>query len=220
MRPSTEHLVIEGAAGRLQLAIDLPNAELATLRGIAILCHPHPLFGGTMDNKIITTLARCMVSLGYASVRSNFRGVGESQGEHDHGAGEAEDTLTVLTWAQQRFGKLPMVLCGFSFGAHVATRVAAQLANAGTPAQRLVLVGTACGSVPGLRTYNTPDVPADSIVIHGEVDETVPLVNVLDWARPQTLPVIVVPGADHFFHGKLQIIRDLVVRNWRDDTPH
>lgn len=214
MRPTTERLIVAGDAGDIEVALDVPAGQAP--RGIALLAHPHPLYGGTMDNKVVTTLARTFVSLGYAAVRSNFRGVGKSTGGHDHGGGESDDQMKVLGWAQERFGALPVALGGFSFGGFVITRVARRLAEAGTPARRIVLVGTAAGAVPGLRQYATEAVPDDSIVIHGEVDETVPLANVLDWARPQLLPIVLVPGADHFFHGKLHVIRDIVTRAWRD----
>lgn len=213
MRPTTEHLAVAGDAGAIEVALDLPAAPP---RGIALLAHPHPLYGGTMDNKIVTTLARTFVALGYGAVRSNFRGVGNSAGSHDHGDGETDDKMAVLAWARERLGDLPVALGGFSFGGFVITRVAKRLAEAGRPAQRIVLVGAATGTVPGLRHYATEPVPDDSIVIHGEVDETVPLANVLDWARPQLLPIVLVPGADHFFHGKLHVIRDIVMRAWRD----
>jgi alpha/beta superfamily hydrolase len=206
-----------GAAGQIEIQFDLP----AVARGIALACHPHPLFGGANTNKVVTTLARAFRELGYAALRPNFRGVGKSDGMHDHGEGETEDMQAVLDWAQAQWGEgLPLVLGGFSFGAYVQTRLAARLAAAGRPARHLVLVGMAAGMTEGVgggsaRHYETPAVPGDmpALIIHGEKDDTVSLSNVLDWARPQRLPVIVVPGADHFFHGKLGLIRDLVGRN-------
>lgn len=198
--------LIAGPAGAIEVAIDAP----AEPRALALIAHPHPLFGGTLENKVVTTLARTLRELGHVCLRPNFRGVGQSAGTHDHGIAETGDMLAVLAWGQAQFGPLPVVLAGFSFGAFVQTRVAAALAAAGTPAQRLVLVGTAAGQVTGARSYTTENVPTDSLIIHGEKDETVLLQNVLDWARPQELPVVVVPGADHFFHGKLHVIRQLV----------
>jgi len=209
-RPSPERLLIEGAAGPIEVVIDLPQQ----VRGAALVCHPHPLFGGTLDNKVAQTLARTLRDLGYASLRPNFRGVGKSAGSHDHGVAETDDMLRVIDYARQRFGDLPLVLCGFSFGAFVQTRVAKHLAESGMPPQRVILVGTAAGHVTGARSYTTEPVPADTIVIHGELDVTVRLSNVLDWARTQDLPVIVVPGADHFFHGRLHVIRDIITRCW------
>jgi len=209
-RPPPERLLIEGAAGPIEVVIDLPQQ----VRGAALVCHPHPLFGGTLDNKVAQTLARTLRDLGYASLRPNFRGVGKSAGSHDHGVAETDDMLRVIDLARQRFGDLPLVLGGFSFGAYVQTRVAKRLAEGGTPPQRVILVGTAAGHVTGARSYTTEPVPADTIVIHGELDVTVRLSNVLDWARTQDLPVIVVPGADHFFHGRLHVIRDIITRCW------
>jgi alpha/beta superfamily hydrolase len=206
----SERLLLDGPAGAIETAIDLPEYA----HGIALVCHPHPLFGGTLDNKVAQTLAKTLRDLHYASLRPNFRGVGKSAGLHDHGKGETDDMIAVLDYARGRFGDLPVVLAGFSFGACVQTRVAKLLADGGRPPRRVILVGTAAGLVVGGRSYATEAVPADSIVIHGETDETVLLANVMDWARPQELPVIVVPGADHFFHRRLHLIRDIIRRCW------
>jgi len=184
-------------------------------RGIALIAHPHPIGGGANTNKVAYTLARTFVHLGYAAFRPNFRGVGGSEGVHDEGIGETEDLLAVLHDAKCRAGDLPVALAGFSFGAYCQTRVAKRLAGSGHPAQRLVLVGTAAGFVEGTRRYDTEAVPADTLVIHGSADATVPLENVFAWAEPQDLPVVVVPGADHFFHRRLHLIRDIVTRAWR-----
>jgi hypothetical protein len=143
-------------------------------------------------------------------VRPNFRGVGASEGVHDHGEGETDDLVRVVDWGLSRFGPLPVALAGFSFGAYVQTRVAKRI-----QAERLVLVGVPHGMVTGGRTYRTETVPADTVVIHGELDETAPLANALDWARPQELPIVVVPGADHFFHRRLHVIRDIIKRQWK-----
>jgi alpha/beta superfamily hydrolase len=208
-----ESAIANGAAGRIEILVDPP----ATARGIALVCHPHPLYGGANSNKVVHTLARAFRDLGYVALRPNFRGVGKSEGVHDHGAGESQDMVAVLAWAQARWGRLPRVLGGFSFGAHVQARLAGRLAADGEPPRHLVLVGTAAGTVATgeERRYETPAIPkgVPALVIHGEADDTVSLANVFDWARPQGLPVIVLPGADHFFHGKLHLIRDLVARN-------
>ncbi len=211
MRPAEQVIHIDGPAGIIETKIESP----AEPRGIALVCHPHPLFGGNNANKVVHTLASTFVRLGYAALRPNFRGVGASGGRHDEGRGEAEDMLVVLDEARRIFGELPVVLAGFSFGAYVQTRVAEALLEAGHPAQRLVLVGTASGFVEGARRYHTKAVPADTIVIHGSEDATVPLANVIEWARPLELPVVVVPGADHFFHRRLHVIREIVSRAWR-----
>ena len=211
MKPSVETVLIDGPGGPIELIVDNPGAP----RGIALVCHPHPLFGGTNTNKVTQTLARTFAALGYVALRPNFRGVGQSAGTHDDGRGECADMLAVIDEAKRRFGDLPVALAGFSFGAYVQTRVAQALAEANHPAQRLVLVGTAAGFVEGARQYDVQAVANDTIVIHGAADTTVPLANVLAWAEPLDLPVVVVPGADHFFHRRLHVIRDIVTRAWR-----
>jgi alpha/beta superfamily hydrolase len=211
MKLSDEKIHLEGPVGAIELIVENPGAP----RGIALICHPHPLFGGANTNKVTQTLARTFTRLGYVALRPNFRGVGESAGIHDNGRGECEDMLAVLAEARRRYGDLPVALAGFSFGAYVQTRVAHALAEANHPAQRLVLVGTAAGHIEGARQYEAKAVAPDTIVIHGSVDQTVPLGNVLAWAEALDLPVIVVPGADHFFHRRLHLIRDIVTRAWR-----
>ncbi|HJV53594.1 MAG TPA: alpha/beta hydrolase [Noviherbaspirillum sp.] len=205
MNAHTQRFSLSGAAGALECALDLP---LDAPRGIALVAHPHPLYGGTMDNKVAQTLARAFVAIGYAAVRMNFRGVGKSDGKHDAGRGETDDMELLLTHMRQQYPGLPVALSGFSFGTVVQAQLQQRLTEQGTPAERLVLVGTAAGK------WTLPDVPANTIVIHGEQDETIPLSYVLDWARPQDLPVIVIPGADHFFHRKLQHIKNFVVEMW------
>ena len=202
MNPRTQFELISGPVGSIEVAIDAPAGEP---RGLAVVCHPHPLFGGTLDNKVTQTLARALVALGFISVRPNFRGVGNTAGTHDEGRGEVDDIVTVVDLFRQRYQPRELVLAGFSFGSFVQTHVAQRLAAAGIPAQRLVLVGTATSR------WQVMPVPEDSLVIHGELDDTVPLSSVLDWARPQNLPVTVIPGADHFFHGRLPIIKRLVI---------
>jgi hypothetical protein len=211
MKLSEDKIYLDGPVGAIELIVENPGAP----RGIALICHPHPLFGGANTNKVTQTLARTFTRLGYVALRPNFRGVGESAGLHDNGRGECEDMLAILAEAKCRYGDLPVALAGFSFGAYVQTRVAQALAEANHPAQRLVLVGTAAGHVEGARQYAAQAVAHDTIVIHGSEDQTVPLGNVLAWAEPLDLPVIVVPGADHFFHRRLHLIRDIVTHAWR-----
>jgi alpha/beta superfamily hydrolase len=203
----TERRLIDGPVGPIECAIDRPadGPYLATPRGVAVVAHPHPLFGGTMDNKVAQTLARALVLLGYETVRFNFRGVGATAGTHDEGRGESDDLLAVVA-AMRRPG-LPLVLGGFSFGAYVTTLAAARLTGEDA-AERLVLVG------PSTQRATPAPVPADTLVIHGEQDDVVPLSATLDWARPQQLPVIVMPGVGHFFHGQLTQLRQLIVRSW------
>ena len=218
-----EHLLLDGPDGKIEVFVEGHEDP----QGIALIAHPHPLFGGTADNKVVTTLARAFRERGCITLRPSFRGVGGSEGEHDHGEAETEDLLALHDWARRRYAgcvtpaggplppPLPIYLAGFSFGAYVLTRVAEALLDAGHPAQRLVLVGTASGFVEGARRYHTKAVPRDTIVIHGSEDATVPLANVLEWAKPLDLPVVVVPGADHFFHRRLHVIREIVSHAWR-----
>ena len=202
MTPKTsERLIVDGPAGALEIVINAPETSP---RGIALVAHPHPQQGGTLDNKVVQTLAKTFFALGYASVRFNFRGVGRSAGVFDDGNGETDDALATLAHAKKRFGDVPVVLAGFSFGSFIQTRVAATVA-----AERMVLVGPAVGR------FEVAPVPADTIVIHGETDDVVPLAAVLDWARPQELPVIVFPGCGHFFHGRLPQLQRTVAGMWR-----
>lgn len=211
MKAPEEKFLVAGPAGQIDVIMERPDAP----RGIALIAHPHPLGGGANTNKVAYTLARTFVGLGYAAFRPNFRGVGETAGVHDEGRGETDDLLAVLEEAKRRCGDIPVVLAGFSFGAYCQTRVAKRLQEAGHPAQRLVLVGTAAGYVESTRHYDTEAVPHDTIVIHGSDDTLVPLANVFAWAQPLDLPVVVVPGADHFFHRRLHQIRDIISRAWR-----
>jgi alpha/beta superfamily hydrolase len=194
-----ERVLIDGPAGVLETDISDPGDHR---RGIALIGHPNPVQGGTKDNKVVTTLAKTLHGLGLVAIRPNFRGVGASAGHFDHGNGETDDLLAVARWAQARYGNLPLTLAGFSFGAFVQTRVAQQL----EPAQ-LVLVG------PAVNRFPAATVPANTLVIHGELDDVVPLAAVFDWARPQQLPIVVIPGGEHFFHGRLHLLAQLVARH-------
>ena len=229
MNSRTKVIHINGIIGPIEMSIDLPddlkNDPSFVVRGLALVAHPHPLMGGTMDNKVAQTMARAFNQLGYVSVRPNFRGVGGSAGVHDDGVGELEDLQHVTEWMQtpaswsqfeatahQPWGNsantLPLVVSGFSFGSFVGSHLVQRLAELGRPAERLVMVGSAAGK------WTLAPVPADTILIHGELDETIPLIDVLDWARPQELTVQVVPGADHFFHRKLHCIRNIILGEW------
>ncbi|OYT85544.1 MAG: alpha/beta hydrolase [Burkholderiales bacterium PBB6] len=203
MNANTQRLTLNGPAGALAVAIDEPQG--AAPRGVVVVCHPHPLHGGTMDNKVAQTLARAFVQLGYRAVRFNFRGVGGSEGQWDEGRGEVDDALAVI--AAHRDANLPLALAGFSFGAYVTSQAAARL-PADQAAERLVLVG------PAAVNFQVAAVPANTLVIHGEADEVVPLSAALDWARPQVLPVVVVPGVGHFFHGQLALLKSIVTDAW------
>jgi alpha/beta superfamily hydrolase len=229
MNSRTKVIHIEGIVGAIEMSIDLPdelkNNPSFAIRGLALVAHPHPLMGGTMDNKVAQTMARAFNQLGYVSVRPNFRGVGGTAGVHDNGVGELEDLLHVTEWmctpsswapfevtANQAWvsnvNTFPLVVSGFSFGSFVGSHLVQRLADLGRPAERLVMVGSAAGK------WTLAEVPSDTILIHGELDETIPLIDVFNWARPQELTVQVVPGADHFFHRRLHCIRNIITGAW------
>ena len=209
MNSQTERLTLTGMVGAVEALRDHPSLEVGqSPRGVAVIAHPHPLFGGTMHNKVVQTLARAFVQCGWVAVRFNFRGVGASAGAHDNGLGEALDMQAVID--QVVPAGTPLALGGFSFGAFVASH-ALESQWLHRPVEKVVLVGTATtrfavAAIP-------PEAHERTLVIHGEVDETVPLSSVMAWARPQVLPVTVVPGCEHFFHGQLPLLKGLVVRH-------
>lgn len=206
MNAQTERLSLAGVAGAIEVLRDR-GAEDVPDAGVAVIAHPHPLFGGTMDNKVVQTLARAFVACGYTAIRFNFRGVGGSAGVHDEGRGETDDFLQVVRELAPQ-GRL--AIAGFSFGAFVASQAAARL-DGERDIRRLVLVGTAASR------FQVATLPVAlherTLVVHGEQDDTVPLAAVMDWARPQALPITVVPGGGHFFHGQLPLLKSLVVRH-------
>ena len=200
MNPRTQRRIVEGPVGAIECAVDVPAGDAV---GTAVICHPHPLGGGTMDNKVVQTLARALIELGWVSIRFNYRGVGASAGSWSGGEGEVADTLAVID-ACVTTGQ-PLVLAGFSFGAYAATQAAAALPVQARPRQ-LVLVG------PSTEKQALGDVPSDTVVIHGAIDDVVPLQSTFDWALSQSLPVIVFPGTGHFFHGQLGLLKSVVIR--------
>lgn len=208
--------LVAGAAGKIEVAGQAP----ASPRAVAVIAHPHPLFGGTMDNKVVTTLARAFTEGGCATYRFNFRGVGATEGEHDEGAGETDDMVRVIEHARAEAGAaLPLMLAGFSFGGAVATRASCRVDFA-----QLVLVapGFRRISAHGMGEPPDPNDPAlgppgrhactNTIVVHGDLDETVPLSDSIAWATVREVPVAVVPGGEHFFHRKLHVLREIVAR--------
>jgi uncharacterized protein len=211
MKASTQRFSIPGAAGAIEIAVDEPQASIGVFKGVAVIAHPHPLFGGTMDNKVVQTIARAFVQCGWRAVRFNFRGVGASEGAHDEGRGELHDMLAVV---KDQAPDGPLALAGFSFGAFLTSHAVAQLEGQRS-LEKIVLVGTAASrfSVAPL----AQQLHSRTLVVHGEVDDTVPLSSVMDWARPQNLPVTVIPGVEHFFHGQLPLLRGLVVRHLMSD---
>jgi len=207
MNAATQSLTLQGKAGAIEALCDTPT-DLAVV-GTVVIAHPHPLFGGTMQNKVVQTMARAFVQCGWQAVRFNFRGVGASAGTYDEGRGEAEDMMALVG---QVAPQGPLALAGFSFGAFVTSHVAQRLASVRS-LDKLVLVGTAASR------FDVAPVASElherTLVLHGEQDDTVPLVSVMDWARPQSLPVTVIPGAEHFFHGQLPLLKSLVARHLR-----
>ncbi len=208
MNAATKLVLLAGPVGDIEVALDFPDGPP---RGLALIAHPHPLFGGTLDNKVVQTLARALVALGYLCARPNFRGVGRTAGSHDEGRGEQDDLLALVAALQREHGLSDLVLAGFSFGSFVQSWVAKRLAGDARAPSKLVLLGTA------VSRWQVADVPFNTLVIHGEKDDTVPLSAVLDWATPQDLAVVVIPGADHFFHHKLTLIKRIVQEAWQGD---
>lgn len=209
----TQFFQIMGHVGNLECAVDLPDfSEYPTPIGVALLAHPHPLFGGTMHNKVVQTLVRAFLALGYVTARMNFRGVGNSDGKYDYGNGETDDMLLLLAHVQKNFSNVPLILAGFSFGTYVQAHVQQRLIACSTSVsakkivQNLIFVGSVAGK------WQMPKILVRTTLIHGARDEIIPLDLVLNWAEVQELPVIVVPGADHFFHHKLQYIKDIVMQ--------
>lgn len=210
MQSTTRNLVLQGPGGAIEAQLDSPVlAAHQASQGVAIVAHPHPLYGGTMHNKVVQTIARACVLCGWQALRFNFRGVGASEGAHDGGQGEAQDLLALV---EQVAPTGALVLAGFSFGAFVTSHAVQALA-AQREIARIVLVGTAASRFQVAPI--APELHERTLVLHGEQDETVPLTSVLDWARPQSLPVTVLPGVEHFFHGQLPVLRALVQRHLR-----
>ncbi len=205
--PTGQHL-FDGPEGVIEVLVDAPL--VSPLVGLVILAHPQPLLGGSAQHKVPHFLAKSLAEIGWLVVRPNFRGVGRSAGVHDAGDGETRDLLWLTTLLRRQAPELPLVLLGVSFGAFVQARVAHALQTAGDPACRVILASMPWGEVEGGRTYDTPQGIANAKVIHGEMDERVPLKAVFDWARPTSQPVCVLTGADHLFSGKLQHLRAFV----------
>ena len=204
MNSQTQRITWQGEAGAIEGLLDQPEG---TALGVAVVAHPHPLFGGTMDNKVVQTLARAFVQCGWTVARFNFRGVGASAGAHDSGAGEARDFLSVV---EQAAPTGALAIAGFSFGSFVASH-AIQFLWERRAVDKIVFVGTA---TERLAVADVPEsLHEKTLVVHGEQDDTVFLASVMDWARPQSLPVMVVPGGGHFFHGQLPLLKSLVVRH-------
>jgi uncharacterized protein len=206
MNRHTQNFFLTGTAGQIECALDAPEDAP---RGIALVAHPHPLFGGTMENKVVQTIDRAFVGLGFVVARMNFRGVGKSEGKHDEGRGETDDMAQLLAYMKQQYPLLPVVLAGFSFGTYVQAHLQQLMAEQGEPPSRMILVSVTAGK------WDPPTVPENTILIHGENDDVVLLADVLAWARPQDIPVIVIPGGDHLFNRKLHHLRNIVTSTFR-----
>lgn len=190
-------LRIDGPDGKIEVVINDPGQ---TRRGIALVAHPHPLHGGSMDNKVVQTVADTLFELGYVAVRPNFRGVGQSEGSYDHGKGEVEDMLATANFVLPKYPDLPLILAGFSFGAYIQCQVCRALSP-----QRVVLIG------PAVNLFEFGTAPDGVVVIHGEKDELVPLSAVQAWSAPLGVQVKVVANADHFFHRKLSDLKRTIL---------
>ncbi len=200
----TDTAFIDGPAGRLQIQVSEPEGAP---RALAVICHPHPLHGGTLNNKIVHQLAKTFTESGAVSVRFNFRGVGASEGRYDEGRGERDDLLAVTAWARGRWPGLPLWLAGFSFGGFIAMDAVHDLQP-----QWLVTVAPAVNYFPG---QGVSLASVDWLLIQGDADDIVPLSAVEDWLAQHDLhPRLVrVEGAGHFFHGQLNTLRDIVKRH-------
>lgn len=207
MSAHTEVTTFDGLAGVIDVALDWPAH---TPSGWALILHPNPSQGGSRDNKVVTTLARACVQHGLLAVRPNFRGIGLSEGSFDHGKGELQDMAALVEQFRVRYPEIaakPWVMGGFSFGTSIAVQLYAQWEVAKKNLPNLVIL---TGSAAMRFRHGDAKAPEDAMVIHGEDDEVVPLSEVMEWARPIGMPVVVVPEAGHFFHGKLLVLRHLV----------
>ncbi|MCQ6262471.1 alpha/beta fold hydrolase [Alcanivorax sp. MM125-6] len=202
---SRDRLALEGPEGTLEAALE---GDAEAPRFIAIVCHPHPLFGGTMDNKVVTTLSRAARDAGAAVLRFNFRGVGNSQGAFSDGIGETEDLIAVHNWLTREFPDKPLWLAGFSFGSFVAARGAEVLTANGQAPKALMLVAP---PVHHFDFASLENAGCPVTVVQGEDDEVVPAEQVFRWAGETVLApdLIRFPDSGHFFHGKLVDLKEV-----------
>lgn len=207
MPAHTETTTFDGLAGVIDCALDWPDGAPT---GWALILHPNPSQGGTRDNKVVTTLARACVQRGLLAIRPNFRGIGTSGGTFDHGKGELQDMAALVEQFRVRYPEIaakPWVLGGFSFGTSIGVQLYAQWERLQKNLPNIVIL---TGSAALRFRHSDAKAPEDALVIHGENDEVVPLSEVMEWARPIGMPVVVIPEAGHFFHGKLLVLRQLV----------
>lgn len=207
--PRAERVTIAGPAGEIEALVEMPaddrTAADAACARFGVICHPHPLYGGTLDNKVVYTLARACVELGVPAIRFNFRGVGGSSGHYDEGRGESADVLAVIAYGRERWPGASLWLAGFSFGGAVALRAAAQ-------ARPHALIAVAPGITRvAMEGVGSPSCPW--LIVQGDADDVIEPSAVLEWARRQSMPpaVRLLPGAGHFFHGRLHELRQVVL---------
>jgi uncharacterized protein len=191
-------LRIDGPSGKIETVIEDPGTER---KGLALIAHPHPLYGGSLDNKVVKMIADTLLNRGYVAVRPNFRGVGQSEGEFGGGSGEVQDMFAVFDFVSARYPDLPLVLAGFSFGAYVQSVVSEQLRPA-----HLLLVG------PAVNMFRMGEAPPHTIVIHGEQDEVAPTAIARQWAEEHGFTFAVVPDTNHFFHRKLPELKQKILQ--------
>ena len=211
--PHAERLRLEGPAGALEALIETPEGLDAPPVAFGVICHPHPLYGGTLDNKVVWTLARAFQELGAPTIRFNFRGVGASLGSHDEGPGEVADALAVIAYGRERWPEAALWLAGFSFGGVVAIRAAASVHPT-----RLITVAPGITRID-VGTDPPPECPW--LIVQGDADDVVPAQAVIAWARTlvPAPELTVLPGAGHFFHGRINELRDTVLEFMRRTAP-
>ncbi len=201
--PLHERVTLSGPAGDIEARIETPQG-VGRASAFGVICHPHPLFGGTLDNKVVYSLARAFHDLGVPTIRFNFRGVGKSVGSFADGVGETDDALAVVAAGREKWPDAALWLAGFSFGGAVAVRAAAQ-----ADPERLVTVAPAIRRVP-LDGVTMPTCPW--LIVQGDQDDLVNHTDVIEWASQLAHPpeIALLPGVEHFFHGKLNELRDAV----------
>lgn len=198
-----EQIFIPGPAGKLETILTPPADSLS--KKIVIICHPHPLYGGTMNNKVVTTLARTFYEMEMWTVCFNFRGIGKSEGSYGEAIGEIDDLRAILAWVREKFGDFAIWLAGFSFGSHIAAQVAAHDHDI----QQLISIAP---PVNHFNFHNTNTIACPWLVVVAEEDEVVPLNEIKLWLEKNTVPVqtIFFPETSHFFHGKLGELREVL----------
>jgi alpha/beta superfamily hydrolase len=204
----SEQIFIPGSVGQIEVFVDYPQGEV---KGFAVICHPHPLQGGTPQHKVPALLAQILVENGCVVYRPSFRGSGQSEGVHDEGHGETDDVLKVIHHARSQHAGLPFYAGGFSFGAHVMAKCYDALPSELKSIQT-ILCGLPTATVAGVRHYQTPELKGDILFIHGEADDVTLLSDMIAWAKPQRHLVTVLPGANHFFTGYLKQLRIAISR--------